>query len=71
MGLGDFLDYKKRKSLYIFGVVILALNNIVWTKDLTSSFMGIKIFGAIDIATLAGLLVLYGSWMFYNRRGIG
>jgi len=68
MGIKEFFDYKKRKNLYMFGAVVLSVNSIVWTRDLISPFLSFKIFGTIDLRTVVGAAMLFGTYLFYNRK---
>ena len=68
MGIKEFFDYKKRKNLYMFGAVVLAINSLVWTRGIIEPFMSWKLLGTIDLGTIIGSLMLFGTWMFYNRK---
>lgn len=70
MGFKEWMNYKKRKNLYIFGAVLLSANAMVWTRDIVGSFLGFKIIG-IDIATLVGLGMLFGTYLFWKGRALG
>jgi len=66
-----FFDYKKRKNLFILGIVILATNTIIWSQGIVSPFLSYKVFGDITVGTVIGLIVLYATYLFYTNRGVG
>lgn len=71
MGFKEWMTYRKRKNLYILGAVILSTNSIVWTREIIGSFMSWKIAGTIDLGTLVGLGMLFGTYLFYQGKKLG
>jgi len=62
------LDAKQKRNLFMFGIILLALNNIVWTRGIVSTFLQYNIIGEVNLATILGMFVLYGAWAFKNYR---
>ncbi len=65
------LDYGRRRNLFIFGIVVMAMNMMVWTRSWLSEFMGYSIVGEIDVATLIGVAMLVAAYLFYKRLYLG
>ena len=65
------LDYGKRRNLFIFGIIVMAMNLMVWTRDWLSEFMNIQLIGEIDVATAVGVSMMIAAYLFYKRLYIG
>lgn len=66
--LEEFLTAKKQRDLYIYGVILLSLNAIVWTKGVLASIMSYTLFGELDVATILAAVVLYGTFKLYKHK---
>lgn len=65
------LDHGRRRNLFIFGIIVMALNMMIWTRNWLSEFMNYQLIGEIDIATLIGMVMLGAAYLFWKRMYIG
>lgn len=61
------LSPKNKRLAYILGVAFIALLNIQWLNGLLDGLANYEIAG-IQARTIIAGLVLFGTWMLYQRR---
>jgi len=61
------LGPRAKRTAYIALVALVALDSIQWFSGSVSAWLSYSIVG-VSLQTVAGVLVLYGTWLLYNRE---